>query len=45
MMDKISRLPENGTFEASEKEQADMQLTAKATNGANDNNPQLTYDG
>ena len=44
MMDKISRLPENGTFEASEKEQADMQLTAKATNGANDNNPQLTYD-
>lgn len=42
-MDKISRLPENGIFEASEKEQADMQLTAKATNGANDNNPQLTY--
>ncbi len=44
MMDKISRLPENGTFEASEKEQADMQLTAKATNGANDDDQDLTYN-
>ena len=40
----MSEASESKIFEDSGKEQADMNLTAKATNGANDDDQDLTYN-